>query len=380
MANNAFDRTILNPLEKALADDHDQAQAQSDRTIREVLKSLYAPRTSTLVDSSSFVSGFIGDGYKVRAAAAPDMTVTVSEGIGFYENPADVPANIGGIIGLDDRCTYKPMVLATPYAFPVPVAPGIGHERWDIIEVKVDRRAENPLVREAFTTGPPPAFVPSLINKTLTFAHDGRAGYATAPAGSTYNLSYRVGIEGLVGATTADVATTGYVKIAEVYVGTGVTWIGPNCINDCRRMLFPGGIGHLAMSWVQRTGTDVPLSMLVQGPPGVEATVYAKGPLGGTIFVKSGGRMTGLLPGAVHFYPTAWGSAVVWPGLSAQLDATVQGQLADVSKVSNAMAWGVGQWVSSWVYRLYNGAAAGIGAVQANTEAGIVSADLSLTY
>ena len=380
MANNSFDRTIENHLEKLLSSDLNQGQSQSDRTLREVVKAMMAPRASSLGDGSSFVNGFIGDGYKVRAAIAPDMTVTVVRGIGFYENPADVPANIGGVIGLDDRCSYKPMTLVASQVFDVPAAPSAGNERWDIIVAKADRRVGNPLSREIFDPGPPHAFVPDLVNKTLSFAHDGDTETVYYPAAPTQGLAYVVGIEGLIGAASIPAVTPYYTKIAEIYTKDTSTFVDSSQINDCRRMLFPGGIGHLAASFTQQTGTAVPLLPAFQGPPGVEATVEAKGPLGGLIAVKAGGRMAGLLPCAMHFFPTAWGSAVVWPGLSVQLDATSRGHLADSSKVSNVVNWGIGQWVAVWTYRLYNGASAGIGAVQANDEAGIVSADLMLTY
>ena len=379
MANEQFNRIILNPRERPLSSDINQAQSQLDRTQREILKALFAARTGSMIDTAAFVAGFIGDGFKVRGAAIPDMTVTVTAGMGFYQDPADVPAAIGGIIGLDDYCSYKPLPLLAPLTIPVPTAPGAGQERWDIIEVAVTRRAENGLVRETFdpTTS---AFVSGLVNKTLSFSLYDQFDYAPAPGGSVDGISYVQGVAAAVGAAVVPAVTPGYQKIAEVYVGAAVVVINPGDINDCRRMLFPGGIGHLAMSWMQRTGTDVPITLVVNGPPGVEATVEANGPLGGTIVVKAGGQMQLLPRGAAHFYPSAWGSVVIVPGLAVQLTAVNQGHLADASRVAEIVNWGVGQWVSVWPYRLYNGAAAGIGAVQANTEAGIVSADLTLIY
>ena len=379
MSNEQFNRMILNPRERPLSSDINQAQSQLDRTQREILKAMFASRTGPMVDTSAFVAGFIGDGFKVRAAAIPDMTTTVTAGMGFYQDPADVPAAIGGIIGLDDYCSYKPLPLIAPLVIPTPTAPGAGQERWDIIEVAVIRRAEGPLVRETFdpTTS---TFVSGLVNKTLSFTMDTEFGYAPAPGGSVDGISYVQGVAAAVGAAVVPAVTPGYQKIGEVYVGATVVAINPGDINDCRRMLFPGGVGHLAMSWIQRTAADVPASLLVQGSPGVEATVMAQGPLGGIIYVKAGGQMTGLLPGVAHFYPSAWGSVVVTPGVSGVLTAGSKTNLADVTKVATQVYWGVKQRVSAWIYQLYNGASAGIGHVQPNDETGIVSVDLSLIY
>ena len=382
MANTQFDRLIISSRERPLSSDINQLQSQSDRTIREVMKSLYAPRTSTLVDSSSFVPGFVGDGYKVRAAAAPDMTVTVTSGLGFYENPGDEPATIGGIIGLDDRCSYKPFTLVSPAVFHVPAVPSAGNERWDIIEVKVDRRAENPLVRETFDPVSS-AFVAGLVNKTLAFAHDGRTNDGAPvifPAGSTKGLSYVQGIEAAIGAASVPTVTSGYVKIAEVYTKDTTTVIPAGNINDCRRMLFPGGVGHITVTFQQNTGGAVPTLLQVNGPPGIEVTVGAVGPLGGSIYVKAGGSLAASLPGSAQFYPTAWGGAVVAPGSPHQLSTGLVADMANAALVSNVMYWGHYQWVSWWNYRLYNGDTVGIGKVQANTEAGIVSVDLTLSY
>jgi hypothetical protein len=374
MANEQFNRMILNPRERPLSSDINQAQSQLDRTQREILKAMFASRTGPMVDTSAFVAGFIGDGFKVRAAAIPDMTTTVTAGMGFYQDPADVPAAIGGIIGLDDYCSYKPLPLIAPLVIPVPTAPAAFMERWDIIEVAVTRRAENGLVRETFdpTTS---AFVAGLVNKTLSFSLDSEFGYAPAPGGSVDGISYVQGVAAAVGAAVVPAVTPGYQKIGEVYVGSSVTAIPAYVLNDYRKMLAPGGVVRMSLDWTQNTAA-VPSALHIAAPPGVVATIRAATAAGGYIIIIAGGAAGATVTMSAE--GAGWVGASPAAATLGLIDAAYQTILANIAQVSNVIAAGIGQPFFLVPYYLYN--ASGPGAVQSNTVTSVVTAQVAIRY
>src|SRR5574337_192482 len=138
------------------------------------------------------------------------MSVLLKAGIGFLDAPSDVPTSVGGIVGADDLSPYKPLPLNADMAIAIDAAPSAGNERIDIIEVKQDRRVENPLSRDVLNTGTG-LFVPTLVNKTLAFSLDGRNGRVVSPSNSTTGVGYKVGVAAAVGTALAPATTSGYV-------------------------------------------------------------------------------------------------------------------------------------------------------------------------
>ena len=274
MADNDFDRTVIQPLEKPLSSDINQESSQRDRTLRGLLRMIFAGNSAfgAGIDGLALpMSGFIGDSFKVRPTPIESMVVTVAYGYGFIVNFGDLPTNIGSIQGVNDLEAYKPLVLESGVSFTVP-GNSSGATRYDIIEVKYDRRLENPLTRQILNPTTQ-LFSPTTVDKTLAFYNDGRTGMVTAPASSTQDISYKVG-----GATRPAV-TSGYIKIADLVIPNGAATIGRSCIGDERNILSPGNrINVDVVLSVAKTNPCKPSILSVQAPPGVE--VYANGNFG----------------------------------------------------------------------------------------------------
>lgn len=289
MADKPYDRTIINERERPLSSDINQAQSQLDRAQRFMLERLLGARTSDASQLLAPVTGFIGDAFQVVPDSPIGLVVDIKAGLGFIYDPADVPVAIDTIVGLDDRQGYKPVLLLADATFAVPAAPGGADDRTDIVEVKVGRRTENPLSRDVLdlTSG---QFVPTSVDKTLAFSHDGKTGTVNAPAASTAELSYKVGVAGTPGAVPA--TTAGYVKIAEIFVDTSVATIDADVIRDTRRLLYPGGVMPVRMSVRKEWNAGSPIGTLFEkvAPPGVEMSVHLDTVARGQIefFVKAG--------------------------------------------------------------------------------------------
>ena len=228
MSNNPFDRTIIHELEKPLADDINQLETNFDHALRFFIAALYSdPDTGTPLD------GFMGTGLLVAAASPTDMSVSVTAGLGF-QLQAGVENAIDSVPGLNDLEPYKPIPLLANQSFTVPSAPVAPNTRIDIIEVMADRITTDPSLRQVFDGGLG-QFVPDTLNKTLAWALDGRAAQITAPSPSTAPLSYVIGQEGNPGGVPS--TTPGYIKIAEIAVGSDVVAIAPVDITDLRANL-----------------------------------------------------------------------------------------------------------------------------------------------
>ena len=266
MADRAFDRTIINPLEKPLSSDINQLQSQQDSTLRRMFERLFSsaiPGTNDRPYGSR--SGFLGDSFKVRPTSPTGMNVLVTRGVGFIYNPSDVPVAIGGVLGLDDRSGYKPLLLDADQTIAVP-ANTSGATRYDIIEVCYSRRAENNSSRQILD---PIAeqFSAAGVNKTLGIANDGRIGSVASPAASTADISYKTG--GSSSAARPDV-TSGYVKIADVVVINGATHITPNCIGQERSILTPDNHMHIRGVLTINVADGTATALTYDAPPGVE--------------------------------------------------------------------------------------------------------------
>jgi hypothetical protein len=228
MSNRPFDRTIIHELEKPLADDINQLETNFDQALRFFLAALFSnPDTGTPLD------GFLGTGLLVSAASPANMSVSVIAGLGFQLQTSIEPA-IDSVPGLNDLSTYKPIPLNANQVFTVPVAPVAPNTRVDIIEVKADRITTDPSLRQVFDEilG---QFVPDTLNKTLAWALDGRAAQINAPSPSTAPLSYVVGQAANPGLPPP--TTPGYIKLAEISVGSDVVAIVPANITDFRESL-----------------------------------------------------------------------------------------------------------------------------------------------
>jgi len=230
MANQAFDREIIHPLERPLADDIDQAQSQIDRSLRDLLRRLFSDAAGTIY------SGFVANGLLVAPSSPAAMSVVVTAGLGFQDLPADVPSSIGGVVGLDDLSPYKPLVLSADQTIAIDASPAPGQNRIDIIEVKTDRRAENPSTRDILNPGTG-LFVPGSVNKTLAFDLLGRNARVVSPANSTTGIGYKVGVAAVAGSEVAPATTAGYLKLCEIHVIGGVTTITAGALTDFRSSL-----------------------------------------------------------------------------------------------------------------------------------------------
>jgi hypothetical protein len=226
MPDQPFDRTIFHNLEKPLSRDFNQAQSQSDRTLRHFISSLFQDP-----DTGDRRDGFVQGSFKVFESVVPAMSVLVTAGLAFQEDVTDVPTDINSILGLDDRDPYKPIPLLADHTFTVPTAPTSPDSRIDIIEVKASRLVTNSLSRQilAPATG---IFGAVAVDKSLEFAVDGNTGSVVSPAASTAALSYKQGVAGNPGVAPA--TTAGYLKVCEIAVGSDVVVINDADITDFR--------------------------------------------------------------------------------------------------------------------------------------------------
>lgn len=226
MADNPFDRLIINNLEKALSKDWNQGLSQLDRAIRYFAKYLTADN-----ETGDIRSGFLTGSFKVVENNPVALSVIVKAGLGFLNDPTDVPSDINGILELDDLESFKPLPLISDHTFVVPTAPVAPNTRKDIIEVRADRLITNNQARRIFNPSTE-AFDPVGVDKTLEFIIDGKTGTVAAPSNSTAALSYKVGVAANPGVAPA--TSTGYIKLAEVNVGSGVLVINNADILDTR--------------------------------------------------------------------------------------------------------------------------------------------------
>jgi len=290
MADNPFDRTAINVREKPLSTDINQLQSQMDRTLRFMLQEIFRPRTGLTDERAGApVTGFLGNGYGVRENSPAGLSVVVPAGVGFLDIPSDTPSAIGGVAGIDDLNRYKPMALLQDATIAVP-APDPTNPRIDIIEATINRRLENPNTRDVLNpvTG---AFVPSTVNKTLAWNVGSSIDNTTiTPANSTAALSYK---QGIANATpTAPSVSAGYVKVAEILVGAGVTTIGQDVIQDYRRILAPEHVREVSLQGTLISGA--PTLDALQAPPGMRVSITDDG-VSGFVYVVAG-DLTGVSP------------------------------------------------------------------------------------
>lgn len=273
--NNPFDRVIINPRERPLSSDINLLQSEVDVTLREVLKQAMLRRAD--IDNlqpdnnrpGTPTTGFFGDGFMVRQNSPAGLSVRVAPGIGFAYAPADVPSAVGGISGVDDTSNYKPLVLLSEAVISgIPAGPTAPNYRYDIIEVRTNRAAGNPLSRDVLDPGTG-AFVASTVNKNLGYTLDGSVGVVNAPADSTAAISYKVGVAGL--APSPPTATPGYMIIGSVIVTGGLASITRANLFDVRQVLgLTGAVPFYAHLHIMN---DTYINSYVVSPPGMDVYV-----------------------------------------------------------------------------------------------------------
>lgn len=241
MDGQPFSRTIINPRERPLSGDINSAQAQLDRTVRDLLLIQGAGRASAASPVLATRSGFLGDSFRVMAKGVPELKVDIQNGLGFIYDAASVGPNVGGIQGLDDYSALKPAWLPAPITFNVPAAPVPGQSRIDIIQVKANREVGNALTRDVLdaTTG---VFASQNVNKTLTWDLTNEVQTAAPGDPATGAIVYRQGTAAATGAEVEPATDAGYEKIAAILVAGGATQIENKHIIDYRALWAQDGI------------------------------------------------------------------------------------------------------------------------------------------
>jgi len=304
MGNLPFDREVINFREKPISSDHNYSAQYADRTQRALMKRLLSGRTpgmsgilDTMIPLTS--AAFVGDGYKARPRSPAALYVDITPGMGFLDNGTDLPVAIGGVVGVDDVESFKPLTLAQLVSFGPITPPSTGGQgRIDIVEVKIDRRLTDATPREQMNTSG--VFVPGVVNKTLTWDHGGDLSIVATPNPSTGGIGYKTGTPAAYDAETVPATTSGYTKIAEVYVKNGDTSIDASRVKDMRQMLFPGGCGFVSAN-IRETFTASGAVMNASSrntvaPPGVIFAVHGytgHATIGVTIGVFAGENLGG---------------------------------------------------------------------------------------
>lgn len=266
MANKPFDRNVINTRERPLSSDINQAQSEIDYSIREVLDRLCLSRVSVLDDRSTApFTGFIGEALRVRPLSPLGLQVQLSSGLGFFYDAAAATA-IGGVPNVDDLSRFKPLPLNSVVPIAVP-APDPTNPRIDIVEVRPNRRLLDTASRDVLNTATG-QFDPTSIFKTLGWDLESSVGTVVTPANSATAIGYKAGTPAAV--PTAPPTSPGYVKIAEILVGAGVTTIDYNVIKDLRRLLYPLNGVQVRVRVSQPTSVALaPTISDVVAPPGV---------------------------------------------------------------------------------------------------------------
>lgn len=358
MANNAFDRTIINTRERPASSDINRLVSESDRTLREVLTQIFLSRAVIYPDDAAApITGFVGGGFKTRPAGPPAMAAVVKAGIGFVYDPATA-SDINGISGVNDLSQWKPITLNADHQFNLPAAPSAPNTRIDIIEVKTNRLVGEPSSRDVLniSTG---VFDPASVNKTLSWSLDNNIGQVTDPAQSTAALSLKIGVAGNPGLEPSPSA--GYTKISRINVGSApITTLDADTIVDYRRMLCPGGTGQFAAMITMAAGGIPVIMTRLHAPPGlvVSAVGISNNPVSVELYFFPGDA-TIASPLCVANAIAAGTIQTATIGLSATglVDSVIQSAVAGVN-ASPQVKVAIGQ--PYWKFLLYcvaNGAA-----------------------
>ena len=279
MSNKPFDRNISNTREKLISGDFNLMQAYSDLAVREYLLRVYSPRTSIVSDvlDRSYSARFASDGFKVRPTSPTGLSVTVGAGLAFIGSPTDSQTSIDSITGLNDTNALKPVVLTEDQEFIVPANNGL-LPRIDIIEVAYNKEVTDTETREVLnqTSG---NFANTAVDKTFSWSLDGLTGTVVSPSLSLQPLSYKIGP---TSGAMPDI-TSGYTKIAEVYVPPSASTIEDANIADFRKLFCPAGqmlvsavISLPKVNFGVTTEASLkPTVLSLSAPAGVSVSCYA---------------------------------------------------------------------------------------------------------
>lgn len=256
MATQDFDTTIIRPTERPLSSDINALQGQLNRAIRDLAASQYEYENGGV---RAHADGFIGYAFKAQSAGAGVVGVDLIPGVGFQYNDVDDPTDIYGVSGLSDLSAYKPLILSSARRFTTTSATS-GNCRRDRLMVRYNRNAMDTSSRY-FLTGSPPTFQSQNVDKTMTFDLANSAVASVAYLNATDPVPvygpafvYRAGVE--TAYTDEDSFLTaaipsedfGYLTIAVINMGAGVTEIATNRIVDYRKLLLPNGCASLSAS------------------------------------------------------------------------------------------------------------------------------------
>ena len=288
MANQPFDSTIINPLERPLSSDMNALQSEAHRDLRDYLYRAYASSNGPDTLSTTAQTGFVGRSFAVEPTIPVGMAVYISPGIGFMVGAA--ASNVGGIAGLNDLSSYKPILLSATKTVSVPTAPGGGFCRRDLIEVRFNRKLTDATASDQYNSinG---QFQNVILNKTMTFDLYGEAvQYITAgsPTPATGAIVYRVGAEVSYTSDDSFLAATvpstdpDYVAIAVINVGPNAATITTNKINDLRQLICQNKVyelvGSATLGGADASASPTPIAtqlsnVVLRVPPGMRAAI-----------------------------------------------------------------------------------------------------------
>lgn len=273
MANKAFDTTIIRPQQQPLSSDIDALQSQLNAAIRDMVGVQYA-----------FRSGFWGNSFTAQTISGV-VGVELFPGMGLQFDDSTVPdLGIDGVAGLNDLSAYKPLLLSTSRQFTT-TDTSLGNCRRDRLMVKYNRQLMDYDARYQLS-GTPPVFSPLPVYNTVTFDVSNPAvasvAYltASAPLASGYTFVYRKGNE--VAYTNEDsflsapipAEDAGYLTVAVLNIGSGITEIVPSRIVDYRPLLLPNGCTSMATSLQIMQGLAMFANLRSVVPPSCQVVAY----------------------------------------------------------------------------------------------------------
>lgn len=262
---NSFDRVVVNPNQRPLSADHRQIQSDVHKSLMTICSALLADLFGGVPGSSAV---FLGAGLSITAPGG-SLNITLNPGLGFFVNAADEPVAIDGLQGQDDLSAYHPLPLDSPQNITVP-APDATNSRIDILEVRTDRRSEDPESKD-FLTVSTGTVAPANPNNRLSFYLDGRIGNFTT-GNSTTGIGYKVGTP--AGSPVAPAGTPGYVTIARIAVPPAAISIVQGNITDLR--VTPGvGVAIAAMQATLATLAPINASITFDDPSFIGPIVVA---------------------------------------------------------------------------------------------------------
>lgn len=259
-----FDRRIFNLFERPASDDLNYLQGYAQQTLLESIRANLVQRNADpTLGANSFTAqkGFFGDAFFVSQVSSD--SISLCPGIGLLANTPASSIGSPAISGLDDLAYYCPVTLSTSQSISGIAAAGAGNERYDIIEVTIDRRLTNSASRDIFNVGTE-VFNESIVFKGFTYDLLGETAVVSSPSESTSGIGYKKGVEALIGAASVPATSSGYTLVAIVRVtSSGIT--AQNQIIDCRKILASNGIHRLSFAALHTKGA--PDTIAIDGVP-----------------------------------------------------------------------------------------------------------------